>query len=122
MIRLDSSTMKLEAVLGGAVAANQPEAHVCFFDKNISGEDTKGAMQRTALNNTTDVTICSAPQQNYVRNIDSVSIYNKDTATVAVTVKTDNGTTEFIMVKKSLGAGESLQYTKHNGWFIVAIV
>lgn len=118
MIRLDMSTLALQAVLAGAVSANQPEATVSFFDEDITGADTKGATQRTALNSNTDVTICSAPQQNYVRNIDTVSIYNKDTAAVTCTVKTDDGATEFILIKKALNAGETLHYDNEAGWSI----
>ena len=119
MIVLDSATTVLQTVLAGSVSANQPESVVAFKDENQQGEDTKYAAKRIALNSNTDVTICAAPQQNFVRNIETISIYNKDTASVTVTVKTDDGSTEFIIVKQILLAGETLAYEHLGGWQIV---
>ena len=116
------STLKLEAVLAGAVAANQPEVHVDYEDINKEGHRTNPAPFRVALNNSTDVTILAAPVQNPVREPIYISIYNKDTAAVTVTIKTDDGTTERIIFKKAIGAGETLQYNRQLGWFREAVV
>lgn len=118
---LDTST-KLEAVLAGAVAANQPEVHVDYFDYNPSGQPTPPATFRVALNSNTDVTILAAPVANPIREPTYISIYNKDTSGVTITIKTDDGTTERIIFKKAIGAGESLQYTRQNGWYREAVV
>lgn len=117
---LDLTTLKLEAVLAGAVAANQPETHVDYFVWNLKGETSKPATYRAALNSTTDVTILAAPTtQGEVRDIRCVSIYNKDTTNVTVTVKTDDGTTERIIVKQELLTTETLTWTPDAGWFII---
>ena len=124
MIYLDSTILKLEAVLAGAVAANQPEAHVHFRDipsqPKPTFEEYRGATTRTAMNSNTDVTICAAPGQvGTTRNIDTISIYNKDTAAVVCTVKTDDGTTEFIIVKQTLLTTQSLVYDRDGGWQVL---
>ena len=115
---------KLEAVLAGAVAANQPEVHVDYFDWT-NKSDTNGntirtppASYPTALNSTTDVTILAAPVANPVHEVTGVWIYNKDTASVTVTVKTDDGTTERIIVKMAVATLKTLCWEQGVGWYV----
>jgi hypothetical protein len=116
-MRLDSS-LKMEAVLAGAVAANQPDVHVDYSVWNNEGKQTKPAPFRTVLNSTTDVTILAAPGTvGFINDPEFISIYNKDTASVTVTVKTDDGTTERIIQKVTLLTLEALQYEKGRGWY-----
>jgi len=115
---LDSTSLKLEAVLGGAVAANQPEVTVVFINYNVDGVPSKPATVRSALSSSTDVTILAAPSvDGHVREPQFISIYNKDTASVTVTVKTDDGTTERILHRATLATLEALQYEKGRGWY-----
>lgn len=116
---LDSTT-KLEAVLAGAVSANQPEVHVVYISYDASGIPSRPTQFRVALNSGTDVTILAAPTgNNQVLEVIRISIYNKDTASVTLTVKTDNGTTEFIVLKQVLLTLESLIFEKGAGWQIL---
>lgn len=116
---LNSTSLKLEAVLAGAVSANQPEVHVDYITWNTEGFPLKPQTVRTALNNTTDVTILAAPTTNgFVLEPINITIYNKDTATVTVTVKTDDGTTERIIVKKILATLETLHWGRHTGLYV----
>ncbi len=111
-------TLTLEAVLAGAVAANQPEVHVDYIDWNDAGEETPPATYRVALNNATDVTILAAPTgRAVVREVHKVTLYNKDTVSVTVTVKTDGGTTERILVKATVATLKSLCWEKGVGWY-----
>ena len=114
------TTLKLEAVLAGAVAANQPEVHVDYVDWSKDMEQTAPAAYRVALNSTTDVTILAAPVQNPKREPIEVNIYNKDTASVQVTVKTDDGTTERIIVRRTLTTLQTLCWKRNVGWFVLA--
>ena len=114
---LNGTLMKLEAVLAGAVAANQPEVTVDYIDWNPQGAPTPPAQFRVALNSTTDVTILAAPVGNPTREPIRIAIYNKDTASVTVTVKTDDGTTERIIMKKVLATLETLHFEKGSGWY-----
>lgn len=116
---LDIST-RIEAVLAGAVSANQPEVHVDYVDWNQQGEQTPPASFRSALNSTTDVTILAAPVVNPKREPIEVNIYNKDTASVVVTVKTDDGTTERIIVRRTLTTLQTLCWKRNVGWFVLA--
>lgn len=115
---LNSTIISLQAVLAGAVSANQPECHVNFTTWDTAGVPSKPGTQRTALNSTTDVTILSAPNTaGIVIEPTSISLYNKDTASVTVTVKTDDGTTERIIAKTTLLTLETLCYEKGQGWY-----
>src|SRR3990167_10779861 len=110
----------LQALLAGAGAANQPEVHVDSVDHTQEGVQSPNATQRAALSSTTDVDILAAPVSNPLREVVEVMIYNKDTASVTVTVKTDNGTTERIIVKRTLTTLQTLFYTREGGWQVIA--
>lgn len=114
---LNGTLISLQAVLAGAASANQPECHVAYVDYNKEGNVTPPTIQRTALNSTTDAIILAAPPFNPTREVISASIYNKDTASVTVTVKTDDGTTERIIAKATLLTLEVLCYEKGQGWY-----
>jgi hypothetical protein len=115
---LDTAT-KLEAVLVGAVSASQPEVHVDYKDWSVANEETSPQYTRSALNSTTDVTILAAPVNNPKREVTEVSIYNKDSASVTVIVKTDDGTTERIITRVTLATLETLFYGKMQGWYAI---
>ena len=107
MITLDSTTKKLQVVLAGNVTTNQLVVNVVWTDENIEGVDTKYASKQSVTNQTTDVDICDAPQQNFTRNIETITVYNADTVAATITVKIDNGGTETILFKQALNAGET---------------
>jgi hypothetical protein len=116
---LDTVT-KIEAVLAGAVSTNQPEYHVWYIDYNKDGQPTLKALSRGALNSASDVTILAAPPFNPSREVIAIDIYNKDTATVVVFVKTDDGATERILTRKSLTTLQTLTWTANAGWLVTS--
>lgn len=120
MIVLTTLT-KLECVLAGAVSANQPEVHVSYVDWNPGNETTAPDTFRTALNSTTDVTVLAAPVLNPKREVTRASIYNKDTASVTVIIKTDDGTTERIIMRRTLLTLETLAFEKGVGFYIMSV-
>lgn len=121
MIRLISTTMKLQVVLGGAITTNQLHCSVGYYDvpnqEKVDTSEYRGSMQQASTNSTTDVDICAAPTTaGTVRKIDYIAIYNRDTVNATVTVKTDDGGTEYIQVTETLATTESLVYTPESGW------
>ena len=125
MIVLSSPTMTLQAVLAAAVAANQPRCKVRYIDMPaLVKSDTQvqiPASFPSTLNSTTDVDICEAFGSTRfasgARVIKEVNIYNQDTSSVNVTVKTDDGGTESIEIRATLGTLESLCYEDGRGWY-----
>lgn len=123
MIYLDSTSKKLELVLAGAVAANALEVSLHYFKITPQATTTerRGGVQRATSNNTTDVTIADAPElQGIIKNIHTMFVHNKDTATATVTIKIDDSGTETILVKQAIAAGESLTYEDQRGWEILS--
>lgn len=114
-----SPDLTLEAVLGGAVVANQPEFHVDYVLWNKDGLRSKPASYRGALNSASDVTLLAAPQVGFIAEVMGVSIYNKDSVSATVTVKTTDGSTDRIRVVQALSAGETLVWTPITGWSVI---
>jgi hypothetical protein len=110
----------LQIVLAGAVAANQLEVHVDYVDWNPQGVKTPPAPYRVATNNTTDVVILAAPVANPVREPIEVNVYNKDTASATVIIKTDDGTTEFIIERRTLTTLQTLNWKTNTTWTVIA--
>lgn len=114
MIRLSTTNEKIQAVLAGAVTTNQLHCVVCYSDDN--GTTYVGGSQYTSTNDTTAVDICAAPGSSTVRDIDFLSIRNRDTAAATVTVMVDVSATDSELVKATLAVGDSLVYSHGNGW------
>jgi hypothetical protein len=78
---------------------------------DIRADGAKGSQTYlVALNSTTPVTICPAPPSGTTRYVETINIYNKDTASVTVQVNIDDGGTDFILLKKTLATLETLTY------------
>lgn len=115
MIRLDSTTRKLQIILGGAITTNQLSVTVGYQDNASApphGMTRIGGSQVSNTNSGTAVDICNAPTQAGIcREIDWISVYNLDTVSAVVTLRyNDNGTT-YNIVKVTLLTGEHLQYS-----------
>jgi hypothetical protein len=120
---LDHS-LTLEAVLAGAVSANQPEFHVDYFvrdnnspQQNIAWQPPKPSTLRGALNDTTDVTLISPTTgrystQGFVAEVQYLEITNKDTAAITLTIKTTDGSTDREKCKVTLQTNERIVYAK----------
>jgi len=114
MIRLDTTTRSLEAILGGAVSTNQLPVTVSYSDKTSSAYT--GASKLTNTNSATAVTIATAPAASTVRDVDYVSVRNSDTAAATVTIRYNDNTTLYVIITATLAVGDQLIYTHGNGW------
>lgn len=119
MIRLDSIMRKLQVVMGGAKTTTEPTAMVSFFDINMQNNTTRGAMQIAKFNDTTNVDACAAPTKNFVRNIDTIMIYNADSVSQTVGVQINDGGTITILKQQILTAGQTLGYSDSQGWQVI---
>mgnify|MGYP001596540080 CR=1 FL=1 len=118
MITLDKTTIQLMGILDHNVTT-QPMANLVFSDESIQGEDTKYASKQTNFNNSTSVILCSSPQQNYTRNIESLSIYNADTAAASTRIFLYESTTSTStnLALFFLQPAESLGYEDNYGFY-----
>ena len=114
MIRLDLTTKKLQVVLAGSITTSQLEVVSSYSDATATGYT--GGNTAIATNDTTDVDIVAAPAASTIRDVDHISVHNKDTVSATVTVKMDVGGTDYILKKAILLTGESLNYAHGTGW------
>ena len=119
MIRLDLSTRRLEVILAASTSTAQVQTYVSFYDTNPQGEVTKGGQYvSTSFNNTSSM-VCPGPTQNYVRNIDTITLYNNDTGNVMIQARVfDTATsTATVVVRKTLVSSAIIAYEDKLGWY-----
>ena len=124
MIYLDSATRKLEIGLAGAVATTEPHVTVSYYDvppqTKQDNSEYRGATKLTKTSGATPVTICEAPAQNgTTRNIQYISVQNADSGAVTVTIRIDDGGTDYNQCVQQLAAGETLMFEREGGWQIL---
>lgn len=102
---LDSTSKTIKVVMSGAAATTNPD-FVSTWAENNGTLFTEGSTDG-ALNGTTAVTLVAAPSSGYRRVIKDITIYNRDTAAVTITVSLDNGGTLRQFAKVTLQVGDS---------------
>jgi hypothetical protein len=126
MLRLDRTTRVLQAVLAGAKATLDAQCTVCYYDvparAKTDNSEYIGATNVQDTNGITAVTICAAPPDvSIIRNIDFITVYNRDTAAITLTIQIYNSTgpATTILIKKTLAVGETLTYEVNGGWQVI---
>jgi hypothetical protein len=117
MIILDATTKSLKIVLAGAVAATQLPVVAHYTDITTTAY-TPGSND-TVTNSTTVVEFVAAPAASTQRHVESISVYNVDTAAATVTIQyvSTGGTRQIIKVV--LLTLEQLFYEDGTGWQII---
>lgn len=117
MIRLDTTTRKLQVVLLAAVASAQSPVVSSWSDATTSAYG--GGSTPINTNSTTAVDIVAAPAASTVRDVDYINIRNEDTAAITVTVRLNDNGTSYTLTKATLSIGDQLTYTHASGWKIM---
>jgi hypothetical protein len=112
MLRINS-TGKIQVVLGGNVTANQLHCYSTW--KDYTDTTCVEGNNPVLTNNTTDVDLVPSPSSGTIREIDYISVYNKDTSNQTVTLKHDVSGTEVILTSVILGTLERLEYNDKTG-------
>jgi len=95
VIVLDATTKKLQAKMSGAPATTNPDFVASYADDDGSSF-TEGSTDG-ALNGGTAVDIVAAPSSGKRRIVKNITIYNRDTASITLTIYyNDNGTQRVI--------------------------
>ena len=102
---LDATTKTITAVMSGAAATNNPDFTAAWAD-STSSSLTEGASDG-ALNGTSSVTLVAAPASSTRRVIKWITIQNKDTAAVTVTINYDNNGTVRQIAKVTLAPNDT---------------
>lgn len=104
-IILDATTKSIVATMSGAAATTNPDFTAAYADNNGTNF-TEGANDG-ALNGTNQVTLVAAPASSTRRTIKSITIENKDTAAVTITVSYNNNGTLRTLYKVTLNVGDT---------------
>ena len=102
---LDATTKSIVVAMSGAAATTNPDFTAAYADDTGSAF-TEGANDG-ALNGTTSVTLVAAPAASTRRVIRSITIENKDTAAVTLTISYNNNATLRTIAKVTLNVGDT---------------
>jgi hypothetical protein len=115
---LDTTTKKIQLLLGATVATTQCSITASWVD--FTSTDTTPGMTLSTSNNTTAVDIVAAPASSTQRKVNYISVCNRDTDFVSVTIRlNDNGTTYNYVASLMLAPNSTLQYTDTRGWVVI---
>lgn len=114
---LDQTDLSLEIILAAAVAANEAQFVSDWVDCTTT-VFTPG-MNHGTSNGNTAVTVVAAPGAATQRQVQFLSVYNADTASIALTVRLNHNNTDYRIVwNGALAAGETLGYAAKQGFVV----
>lgn len=102
---LDSTTKSLVVAMAGAAATTNPDFTAAWAD-DTGTVFTEGATDG-ALNGASSVTLVAAPASSTRRVIKNVTIQNRDTAAVTLTISYNNNSTLRQVAKVTLNVGDT---------------
>lgn len=102
---LDATTKSIVVAMSGAAATTNPDFTAAWADNNGT-TFTEGATDG-ALNGTSSVTLVAAPAASTRRTIKCITIENKDTAAVTLTISYNNNSTLRTIAKVTLQVGDT---------------
>ena len=105
MLILDATTKSIVVAMSGAAATTNPDFTAAYADNNGT-TFTEGANDG-ALNGTSSVTLVAAPAASTRRTVKTITIENRDTAAVTLTVSYNNNGTLRTIVKVTLQVGDT---------------
>lgn len=103
-----TSKTVLATLLEANSVANSVKYTVSYGDASTGGFSE--GVQLSSSNDTSDVTICSAPSSGFRRLIRNITIHNEDSIAHNIVIKIYNGATSYGVKKQSLLAGESWSF------------
>lgn len=127
MVTLSDTTQKLQALLGGAVSANECPITVSYRDVRkdalAGGNEASPVIQSddTITSGASAVDVVDPAPAGIRRTVTDFSLHNADSASVTVTVrKYVNASTTRIIYKSTLATTETLHFSESRGWYVIA--
>ena len=102
---LDATTKSIVVAMSGAAATTNPDFTAAYADDTGSAF-TEGSNDG-ALNGTSSVTLVAAPASSTRRVVKNITIENKDTAAVTLTISYNNAATLRTIAKVTLAVGDT---------------
>lgn len=107
MLVLDATTKSVTALLSGAAATTNPDFTAAYADSTTSAFTP--AANAGALNGTTPVDLVAAPAGGTQRLVRTITVRNRDTAAVTLTVRLSVSGTHYQVWSGSLAVGDVWQ-------------
>ncbi len=117
MIVLSATTDVIRVVLAGAITTSQLDCFTTWRD--ITTTAFTPGRTAVATNSTTNVNIVGAPAASTQRVIDTMSIYNRDTANATVTIKFYDNSADWVLWKGTLAPDEKVEYLEGVGFRVI---
>lgn len=117
MIRLRTINEKIQAVLTDPVTTNQLDVAVFYCDKGSN--EIKGYANTVKTNDNNLITVTNPPLDGLIREIDSITIINVDTADAELSVYFVNNTSSYLLFRSILDVGDQAFYTSDEGWKVL---
>ena len=116
---LTSTTQILQIVLRAAKATNDCPVTIDYID--FTTTTTTAGLQLSTTNGVTAVTTLSSPAASTQRKVNFISIANKDTASITLTLQIYDSSTSstYAIGTITLAVGSVLQFTDTRGWFTI---
>lgn len=105
MLVLNATTKSIVAIMAAPAATNNPDFTAAFADS--TGTSFTESANDGALNGTSQVTIVAAPASGAKRVIKSITIENRDTSAVTITLSYDNNGTLRTIANVTLQVGDT---------------
>lgn len=113
---LSTALENIEVVLGANTTTSGIKVVASFQDITSAGMTLPQSSTNTNITTTSITNIVNAPAASTTRQITHISIYNQDTVASTVTVQKDDGTNIFILCKRTLQPGDTLEWSRESGW------
>lgn len=122
MLQLFLTTDKVSLITSAAATL---DVHASFMDMTQADppvvKGTTSGKQNTAITTATTTDIVAAPDATTTRNVKEIIIRNKHASLATdVTVQFNANATLFELIKVTVPAGSTLEYTEATGWFLIA--
>lgn len=115
-----SPTDKIQVVLAGAITTLQLPCIASWQDITSAGMTLPQSSSQTNTNSITEVDLVAAPAASTNRQVVHMTVYNADSVAATVKIIKDVSGTNYIVTKALLQAGDTLQFSREDGWRILS--
>lgn len=116
---LSNTTHSLRIVLTGS-AVTEPEWVVSYQDITSSGMTLPMLSNQGNTNDTTPVTMVSAPAASTTRQITHISLFNINSSAVTARIYKDIAGSEYNLCQVLLQVGDTLEWSRESGWHVLS--
>jgi hypothetical protein len=118
MISLDATSRSLQVVLALAVTTSELDYTTQHQDIRYDNNEVGFGASVGTTSGTTPVTIAAAPTNGVQRDVMTITVHNKDTASATVTINFVDSGTSYVMFKGVLDSGDQVIYSDEDGWMV----